>query len=119
MNDKVALFASTLLNSATNAHFFHWSTDSYAKHIALGEYYDGIVDAVDAYVETYMGIYSKITKFPACHHEPKEPVAYLKSLQKFVKEARSDLPKDTQLVNLCDAIADLIDTTVYKLVNLK
>ena len=119
MNDKVALFASTLLNSATNAHFFHWSTDSYAKHVALGEYYDGIVDAVDAYVEAYMGCYSKIEDFPECSHKPRDPVAYLKSLQVFVREAKVDLPKDTQLVNLCDAIADLIDLTTYKLVNLK
>ena len=119
MNDKVALFASTLLNSATNAHFFHWSTESFSKHDALGDYYDAVVPAVDKYIEVYMGIYERITKFPPCPHEPKDPIVYFKSLQKFVKEARSDLPKDTQLINLCDGIAELIDSTVYKLVNLK
>lgn len=115
MKDKVALFAATLLHSATNAHFFHWSTGSYAKHIALGEYYDEIVDAVDAYVETFMGIYGKIDNFPNCYHEPKDPIPYMQSLQTFVASARADLPKDPQLVNLCDAIADLIDSTTYKL----
>lgn len=115
MNKEVALFAATLLHSATNAHFFHWKTSSYAQHQALGEYYDEIIDAVDAYVETYMGIYGKIESFPNCYHDPIDPIKYLVSLQKFVTEARKSLPKDPQLNNLCDAIADLIDSTVYKL----
>jgi hypothetical protein len=36
-----------------------------------------------------------------------------------VKEARNDLPKDDQLNNLVDAIADQIDSTTYKLRYLK
>jgi len=81
----------------------------------LGDYYEGIVDLVDAYVESAMGIYGKIEDFPNCYHEPKEPESYLVSLKSFVKDAVGDLPKDNELVNLCDAIADLIDSTVYKL----
>lgn len=119
MNDNVALFAATLLHSATNTHFFHWSTDSYAKHIALGDYYDGIVELTDAYVEAYMGAYEQITSFPDVYHKPKDPIKYLQSLQKFIKEARNDLPKDEQLCNLVDAIADLVDSTTYKLRYLK
>lgn len=119
MKPKIALFASTMLNSATNAHFFHWATDSYSKHVALGDYYEGIVDLVDSYVEAAMGIYGKIEDFPNQSHQPAEPVAYLKSLQLFIRDARPDLPKDPELVNLLDGIADLVDTTVYKLVNLK
>lgn len=119
MKDNVALFAATLLHSATNTHFFHWSTDSFSQHSALGEYYDEIVELVDAYVEAYMGAYDKITTFPSVYHQPKDAVKYLQSLQKFVKEARQDLPEDEQLCNLVDAIADLIDTTTYKLRFLK
>lgn len=115
MKDKVALFAATLLHSATNAHFFHWSTGSIAKHEALGVYYDEIIDAVDVYIECFMGIYGKIEEFPNCYHEPKEPIAYMQSLQVFVREARDDLPKDSELCNLVDGIADLINKTVYKL----
>lgn len=117
--ENCALFAATLLHSATNTHFFHWSTDSYAKHIALAEYYDGIVELTDSFVEAYMGKYEKITKFPSTYHQPKDPVSYLKSLQAFVQAARDDLPQDSELQNLVDEIADLINTTTYKLVNLK
>ena len=115
MNENMALFAATLLHSATNTHFFHWSTDSFSKHMALGTYYDEIVDLVDDLVEAYMGCYDKITSFPSTYHQPKEPLAYLQSLQAFVKESRSDLPMDSEIVQLIDNIAQEIDTTIYLL----
>ena len=117
--ENCALFAATLLHSATNTHFFHWSTDSYSKHKALAKYYDGIVGLTDSFMESYMGKYGKITSFPSQYHLPKEPISYLKSLQGFVAEARKDLPEDSELQNIVDEIADLINSTVYKLVNLK
>ena len=119
MNENVALFAATMLHSATNTHFFHWSTNSYSQHKALRSYYNGIVPLVDDYVEAYMGCYDKITDFPSTYHQPKDPIKYLQSLQKFIKEARQDLPQDEQLCNLVDAIADLVDSTTYKLRFLK
>ena len=117
--ENCALFVATLLHSATNTHFFHWTTDSYSKHIALGEYYDGIVELTDAFAEAYMGKYGKFTAFPSVYHQPKEPVKYLESLQNFVTDARQDLPQDSDLQNLIDGIADLINTTTYKLKFLK
>ena len=119
MNENMAMFAATMLHSATNTHFFHWSTDSFSKHMALGSYYDEIVELVDDLVEAYMGCYEKITTFPSVYHQPKEPTKYLESLKAFVDDARKDLPQETPIQNLIDGIAELIDTTVYKLVNLK
>ena len=115
MEKTMALFLATLLHSGTNAHFFHWATKSYAKHKALRQYYDGIVPLVDDYVEAFSGAYEQIKTFPSVYHQPKDPIKYLQSLQKFVKEARNDLPQDEQLCNLVDAIADQIDSTTYKL----
>jgi DNA-binding ferritin-like protein len=117
--ENCALFVATLLHSATNTHFFHWSTDSYSKHIALGEYYDGIVELTDSFAEAYMGKYGKFTTFPSVYHQPKDPLKYLESLQNFVTDARQDLPQDSELQNLIDEIADLINTTTYKLKFLK
>ena len=119
MNDNMALFAATLLHSATNTHFFHWSTNSYSQHKALGNYYDEIVELVDDLVEAYMGCYDKIEKFPSVYQLPKEPVKYLESLKDFIDAARQDLPQETQLQNIIDEIAQLIDSTLYKLKNLK
>ena len=117
--ENCALFLATLLHSATNTHFFHWSTDSYAKHQALGTYYDEIVDLVDTLAEAYMGKYGKLTSFPSVYHQPKDPIRYMESLQNFVRDARQDLPQDSELQNIIDEIADLINTTTYKLKFLK
>ena len=118
--EDMALFAATLLHSSTNAHFEHWSTNSYAQHIALGDFYSEIINATDELVEAYMGIYGQIKKFPNSYHQPTStPLEYLKSLQNFVKDARPNLPKDSEIVQLIDNIAQLIDTTIYKLQFLK
>jgi len=117
--ENCALFLATLLHSATNTHFFHWSTDSYAKHKALAKYYDSIVDLTDTFAESYMGKYGKFTSFPSVYHQPKDPIRYMESLQSFVKEARMELPQDSELQNIVDEIADLINATAYKLKFLK
>jgi hypothetical protein len=69
----------------------------------------------DQLAECYFGIYGQITQFPSTYHQPKEPLAYLQSLQAFVKDARSDLPTDSEIVQLIDNIAQEIDTTIYLL----
>ena len=119
MDKDFALFVATLLHSATNTHFFHFSTDSFSKHMALGEYYDEIVELVDSLTEQYMGVYGQITDFPDTYHKPKDPVKYIESLQAFVKDARKDLPQDSELQNTIDSIAELLDSTAYKLKFLK
>jgi DNA-binding ferritin-like protein len=117
--ENCALFLATMLHSATNTHFFHWSTDSYSKHKALAKYYDSIIDLTDTFAESYMGKYGKFTSFPSVYHQPKDPIRYMESLQSFVAEARNDLPQDSELQNIIDEIADLINSTTYKLKFLK
>jgi DNA-binding ferritin-like protein len=115
MEKSMALFLASLLHSGTNAHFFHWATRSYAKHKALGGFYERIISLTDDLAETYFGVYGQITDFPDSYHMPKEPLAYLTSLQRFVKESRSDLPQDPEICQLIDNIAQEIDTTIYLL----
>ena len=87
--------------------------------MALGSYYDEIVELVDDLVEAYMGCYEKINTFPSVYHQPKEPLKYLESLKSFVAEANADLPKEQELVNIVAEIQQLIDSTIYKLKYLK
>jgi hypothetical protein len=83
--------------------------------MALGTYYDEIVDLVDSLVESYQGLYGIVQDYPNVYHSPKDPIKYFESLQKFVKDARQDLPQDSELQNIIDEIADLINSTTYKL----
>jgi hypothetical protein len=114
-HQKCGLFVLTMLHSATNAHLMHFKTRSYSQHKALRQYYDGIVDLVDALVESYQGKYGIVEQYPDVYHSPKDPLKYFESLQRFVADARKDLPQDSELQNQIDEIADLINSTTYKL----
>ena len=44
------------------AHLRHWATDSYAEHMALGDFYDDVIESLDAFVEAYQGANNKVGK---------------------------------------------------------
>lgn len=115
MEQEAAAFISVLLHSGTIAHFQHLQTDSYAKHKALGKYYEEIIELVDDFAEAFQGEYGVIKDYPADFHIEKEPVKYLDNLAEFVKQSREQLPEDKQLQTVIDSIALLIDSTRYKL----
>jgi DNA-binding ferritin-like protein len=116
MEKSMALFLATLLHSGTNTHFMHWATKSYAQHKTLGKFYENIIELTDTLAEAYFGCYGQITNFPNTYHMPKSsPIAYIESLQNFVKDARKDLPTESEIVQLIDNIAQEIDTTIYLL----
>lgn len=119
MEKEIASFVSVLLHSGTIAHLQHLQTESFAKHKALGKYYPTIIDLVDNFVESYQGRYGVIKKYPNEYHPEKEPTEYFQGLQEFVDESREFLPKDTELQNIVDEIATLINSTLYKLKHLK
>ena len=115
MKKDVADFISTLFHSSTVTHFMHLATDSFAVHMALGAYYTEILELADTYAEAYSGCYEKIKDFPENFHNAKDPVKYLTSIKDYVYKNRDALPDDTQLQNIVDEIAALIDSTLYKL----
>jgi hypothetical protein len=117
--DYPAVFVATLFHSGTNAHFQHLMTDSYAKHVALADYYDGIVDLTDKWAEAYQGSYEIIKSYPKDFHLATDPVKYMTSVKAFVKDIRTELPQDSELSNIVDEIAGLIDSTLYKLKSFK
>jgi len=115
MNQEAAAFIAVLLHSGTITHFMHLQTDSYAKHKALGKYYEEIVELVDDFAEAFQGEYGVIADYPSDFHIEKDAVKYLDNLAEFVKQSRDELPQDKQLQTLVDNIAVLIDSTRYKL----
>jgi hypothetical protein len=118
-NESAAAFVSVLFHSATVTHFMHLQTKSFAQHMALGEYYDAIVELADKWAEAYQGCYDIITNYPKDFHLATDPVKYLTQIKDFVDDIRKDLPSESQLQNIVDEIADQIDSTLYKLRFLK
>lgn len=39
---------------------FHWQTKSFARHEALGKFYESFDELLDDFVETYQGIFGRI-----------------------------------------------------------
>jgi len=107
-----------LLNSAIVTHIMHWQTESYAAHQALGKYYSEIPEAIDAAVEAYQGKTGIILRsFPVETevYEDMIPLVYMEYLSQKLTDNRALFGADPEIQNLVDAIADLIDSTMYKL----
>lgn len=117
----VGEFIGTLLHSATITHFMHLRSKSYSEHVALGAYYDEIVELTDSVAEAIQGCYQEIIEdYPTAFGNPTvEPLAYILSLKEFVSTMRDKLPQESNIQNEVDAIATLIDSTAYKLKFLK
>ena len=54
---KAEEFVSLVLLDRDLAHLAHWKTKSYAEHVALQKFYDGVLDLIDGFVEQYQGYY--------------------------------------------------------------
>lgn len=115
MHDEMSTFLAHLLHSSTVTHYMHWSTDNDARHRALGKYYERIIKLADDLAEAYMGRYEQLKKFNVEFHNATDPVVYMVGIRDFVADAREHLPQDTELQNIIDEIAKLINTTVFKL----
>lgn len=116
--DPVMQFVQCLLHSVTNAHILHFQTRSYAQHMALGAFYEEVGDLVDGFVEAFQGKYGLLTNYKADYELPAtEPVAYLTYLKDEVETLRrmKGFPQDSELQNEVDTIANLINSTLYKL----
>lgn len=118
--DKIGDFILTMLHSITNTHILHWQSQSYSEHIALGEFYTELQDLLDTLVEAMQGKYKTILQFPQTYHAPSQSgLQELLDLGEYFAQGRMDLPQDSEIQNLCDEIATLIDQTTYKLQFLK
>jgi hypothetical protein len=122
--ESIGKFISTLLSSRQQAHIFHWQAKgegSFAAHKALNEYYDEIVDLTDELVESYQGRYGIIYGYSGApeYIEDSEYIIYFEALAKYVEGARKQIAQDSYIQNQIDEIVHLIETTKYKLQNLR
>jgi hypothetical protein len=113
---------SKLRFSVEQTQVYHWQSQSYSEHIALNEYYDGIPDIVDGLVESYQGKYGIQKGYRLFevrdYSTPEEVINFLKQLDADVEMLRQSI-KETYIQNQIDNVLQLIETTVYKLENLK
>ena len=63
LNTKIDEFVSYTMSFLNNIQVFHWQTQSYAEHQALGEYYESLTDLNDKFVESWQGNQNTRLKF--------------------------------------------------------
>lgn len=107
---------------ARNAsHLEHWATKSYSVHVALGEFYDAIVDKIDELVEVYQGAFG--VQNLVCDYEDYckgEAVKWIPEHVRWIYTNRDSIcRKNTMLVNILEELLAIYTRTHYKLENLK
>lgn len=105
------------------AHFEHWRAKgdgSFAKHMALGEFYDGVIDALDPLVEAYQGAFEIIGNIPAPEMPSGDVLKLLESHAAWIEEHHEAICKGNRAVaNLIDTLTGTYLSAIYKLRNLK
>lgn len=100
------------------AHSVHLNTRSYAKHVALNAFYDGIVDRADAFAEAYQGRHGLIGGITLqSSKKTTNIIEFLQAQLEEIESVRYDIcdKTDSSLQQLIDNIVELYLTTLYKL----
>jgi hypothetical protein len=100
------------------AHSVHLNTRSFAKHKALGGFYDDVIDLADKFAEAYQGRHGLIG--PISLHSARKTSNIVEFLEDSLKEIEDMRYKvcdksDSALQNIIDEIVELYLTTLYKL----
>jgi DNA-binding ferritin-like protein len=107
------------------AHIAHWKAKgigSYAKHVALGEFYEAILDQLDEIVEVHQGAFGLIdaVNFPGVTASPSGIVEHIKEEAQWLEENRSDIADGVCAIeNQVDELTAIYLKSYYKLKNLQ
>ena len=115
---KPADFVGMLFLARDVTHSVHLNTRSYAKHKALGGFYDKVVDLADSFAEAYQGRHGLIG--PITLMSAKKTTNIVEFLQDQLAEIEANRYKfcdkeETSIQNIIDEIVALYLSTLYKL----
>ena len=115
---KPADFVGMLFLARDVTHSVHLNTRSYAKHVALQGFYEGVVGLADDFAEAYQGRHGLIG--PITLMSAKKTSNVIEFLQDQLAEIESNRYKfceesDTAIQNIIDEIVALYLSTLYKL----
>lgn len=101
-------------------HLAHWATRSYAEHVALGGFYEGLIDGIDTVVEAYQGCFGLIGTVTPTDYERGDILSQIVKEANWIAENRDKIAKGNEVLeNKLDELGALYASTVYKLRFLK
>ena len=103
------------------AHLAHWATKSYSEHMALDEFYNDVIDAIDSITENYQAYFGLVPSVSISKYEtPSDILSLLKEDVKWINKNRSKIAQDVPSIeNLIDELTSVYTKAIYKLTNLK
>ncbi len=109
-----------LLTILNQLKIYHWGTDSYSKHSALGEAYDKLNDKIDEFVEIFLGKYGKEISPISINLITESEINIDSAIEEIVSFLSNDLSKvlkedDSDLLNLRDEMLGIVNKTKYLL----
>lgn len=117
----VAELVERVFSSRNLAHLSHWKTRSYAEHRALGDFYENVITAIDAFIEKHQAAFGLIRsgreeKEKEEEGSPEDILACLQDDVKWLNKNRSSICRDIPtLENDLDDVIGVYLTTIYKL----
>ena len=103
---------------AHRAHLKASGPGSFAAHMALGTFYEGIVERADSFAEAYQGRYNELLDIPLLENDYAGEIAdVLEQQMAWIEDSREQICKrnETALHNLIDEAVSLYQSTLYKL----
>lgn len=115
MVDKLIRRAFKLRDAAHMEHWRATGEGSYARHQALGEFYDELVEQLDRYVESHQGAFGLVAE------KSSEDIAEaIRKEMLWITEQRSEIARGVPaLENILDELVGLHLRTLYKLEHLR
>lgn len=122
MNKAAELIAIMFLGRelAHREHLKVTGPGSFAKHKALGEFYEGIVDLADKFAETYQGKYGIIDDIPLLENEFAGNInEVLRQQVEWIDANRDEVTEYRPLQNIIDEVCGFYYGKLYLLDNLE
>lgn len=119
--EKHIVLLKKLLSIPPMIQLYHWQTRSNARHVAAGKLYEKMIDLIDEFMEVFMGRHHRVrlvgkSSIPLISLDAKGADNYLKDNIAFFSNLETFLPelkKDTDLLNIRDAIVGELNRTLY------
>ena len=107
------------------AHVAHWKAKgmgSYARHVALDEFYSEIIGQLDEIVEIHQGAFGLIdaVNFPGTTASPAGIVEHIKEEAQWLEDNRDEIADGVRAIeNQVDELTAIYLKSYYKLKNLQ
>ena len=100
-----------------DAHKQHWITKSYAEHVALGGFYDDVIEAIDSLVENYIGLFGQFDlsqtaeslEVPSISDQLQDTADYIEANRDEICQGSSNIG------NLVDSLSAVYTKTLFLL----